>query len=118
VSGADKPTGPAPIVAVEPGKPVQGGSSIWVETPVAKCACERCAGRGGAPGMIPYLRTMPSGRVELVCPVDAPPWHRWWIASGLTVHDELMRLAAPYGLHRDYCGNHNGCEIAPDRRGA
>lgn len=67
--------------------------------------------------MTPYLRAMPSGRLELVCPVDAPPWHRWWVRGALTVHDELMRLDAPVELHRDYCGDHNPCELVSDRRG-
>lgn len=47
MSDSDKPTGPAPIVAVEPDKAARGGCSIWVETPVAKCSCERCATTGG-----------------------------------------------------------------------
>mgnify|MGYP001560585369 CR=1 FL=1 len=43
----DKPPDQAPIVAAEPGKTARGESSIWVETPVAKCVCARCAETGG-----------------------------------------------------------------------
>jgi hypothetical protein len=61
----------------------------------------------------PYLRALPSGRLELVCPVDAPPWRRWWAKGGQSIHDELVGLGAPVEAHRDYCED---CDLAPDRR--